>query len=334
MATDTKKTPLVIFGFDAGDLDLIQRWAGEGRLPAIASILERGCWGKTTGPEHVCEHGSWLAAFSGVPRSRHGYYCYRQLKPGTYDLINRFPHEARALPFWSRLRGTGKKVALIDAPEVLPLPGVSGIQLSNWASHQPDVTALGPSAEPADLLRVARRVFGPPTNISEYNTRSSLREDRQVYRRLLERVHKRGALCRHLLAQDRFDLIVIGLYEAHKASHRFWDYLPDSRNNDSARQDDALGRAIRDIYEATDREIGRVLGQLPPDANVVLLSLYGMKDEYPTSGLIESFFRELGYQAPPGPAAAPTTPGPLAQVRRALPPSRPPTTSSSDSYNP
>jgi len=319
MAAKPNASPLVILAYDAGDLDFLLNWAREGYLPTLQSILERGCWGRTAGPEHVCEHGSWVTTFSGVSRREHGYYSYRQLNPGTYELVNFSPQNAIGVPFWHQLLGSDKKVAVIDAPEVLPLSGLRGIQLSNWATHQPDVPALPPSAEPAGLMTVARRVFGPSVYISEYNPQSSPAEDRQIYQRLMERTRKRGALCRHLLAQDQYDLVVIGLHESHKASHRFWEYRSEAQRRGSTPRDPDLRDAIRNIYASTDRELGLVLRQLPEDANVIFVSLYGMKDEYPTTGLMESLLRQLGYQAPVDPVAGSGPPDPLKLLRRAIP---------------
>jgi hypothetical protein len=77
MIVDTKTSPLVILDLDAGDPGFIQRWARAGGLPAIASIMERGCWGRTAGPELMSEHGVWVSLFSGISRSQHGYYYFR-----------------------------------------------------------------------------------------------------------------------------------------------------------------------------------------------------------------------------------------------------------------
>ena len=84
---DAKAPPLIILGIDAGDPVFIRRWAAQGYLPAIASIMERGCWARTAGPELISEHGVWMSLFSGLSRSQHGYYYFRQLNPGTYDLM-------------------------------------------------------------------------------------------------------------------------------------------------------------------------------------------------------------------------------------------------------
>ena len=288
-------TPLVIFAIDAGDKNLIEGWIAEGRLPALARLRASGCHGRTAGPEHACEHGSWVTTFSGVSRNVHGYYSYRQLKPREYLLENFSPREAKAQPFWTDLRGSGKRVAVLDAPEVLPVSGLDGVQLANWATHQPDMAALPARALPPEALDEARHVFGSNVNISEFDPGSSIAEDLEVRDRLLERVRRRGELYRHFLASSDFDLVVLGFYEGHKGSHRFWDYRDQAQGGDLARQHAELSQAVRDLYEATDQEIGRILDALP-EANVVVVSLYGMKDEYPTTDLMDSFLRTLGYQ--------------------------------------
>ncbi len=316
MGMNAKTSPLVILGFDAGDPNFLLRWAREGYLPMLASIMERGCWGTTAGPELLCEHGVWVSLFSGISRSRLGYYYFRQLKPGTYDLQPVTGLDLKAQPFWSGLKGRNKKVAVMDVPDVYPVPGLDGIQLSNWAPHFGWVSrhpAFAPWAEPQTLLQEARQVFGSPMDIVE-KADSTLVEDRQIYRQLMERVRKKGALCRHLLSQGTFDLVVVIFTESHTAGHQFWKYRPEAQNGQTVNE---LTHAIRDVYQAIDAEFGALLTQLPDEASVVVASSVGMEDYYPTVGLTEAFCRQLGYQASPEPA--PLSLHPLSLVRRVLP---------------
>jgi predicted AlkP superfamily phosphohydrolase/phosphomutase len=131
MTIYTKTPPLVILGFGVGDPDSIERWAQEGYLPTIASIMKRGCWGRIAGPERVSEHGTAISLFSGLSFDQIGYYYFRQLKPGTYELESVTARYSDALPFWSDLRRGKKKIAIIDAPETYPLSELSGVQLAN-----------------------------------------------------------------------------------------------------------------------------------------------------------------------------------------------------------
>ena len=59
-----------------------------------------------------------------------------------------------------------------------------------------------------------------------------------------------------------------------------------------------LSTAIRDVYQAIDHELGLLVKQISEEANIFIISLFGMKALYPTTGLIEAFCRQLGYQVP------------------------------------
>ncbi len=290
-----KTSPLIILGLDTGDFDCIQHWAKEGYLPTIASMMERGCWGKTTGPETICEYGMGLTLFSGISRKDHGYYYFRQLKPGTYKLQTVAPTHIKAPPFWSHLREGNQKILIVDVPDIAPVRGLAGLQLSNWAMHH---SFSPPAAEPAELLEEVRRVFGP-RRVIPGDPHGSFQKDCKIYRQLLKRIEKKGKLCRHLLSRDSFDLAVMFFSETDPASHYFWKYRTEAQRSEGPGKENGLTFAIRDIYQAIDREMGLLLKQLPEEANVVVCSLYGSQDEYPTSTLIESFLRQLGYQASP-----------------------------------
>ncbi|WP_017715768.1 alkaline phosphatase family protein [Kamptonema formosum] len=301
MENNAKTPPLIMFGLDTGDREAILRWAREGYLPTIASILERGCWGATGGPEMICEYGASLTLFSGISRTEHGYYYFRQLKPGTYELENLKPSDVvkGVPPFWSYFCDRSKKVFIADVPDIDPIPGIQGMQISNWGTHthSPDP----PSTEPAELVKEVLNLVGPRMMIPGMPD-SDFQHDLQMYRRLLERLEKKGKLCITLLARDNFDLINITFSETDPASTQFWKYRPEARGNGTASGENELTHAIRNMYQAVDREVGALLAQLPKDANIIIYSLYGSQDEYPTSTLIDSFCRQLGYHVslPPG----------------------------------
>jgi predicted AlkP superfamily phosphohydrolase/phosphomutase len=300
MAQDIKTPPLVIFGLDGGDAGLIRQWTQEGTLPTIASIMQRGCLGHIGGPELLSTQGAWLSLFSGVSRGEHGYYFNRQLVPGTYDLQNVTARDAHAMPIWTRLRGGSKKVAIIDALETEPLPGLPGFQLANWAIQQQfNRTNVPPSAEPASLLSDVQRHVASPIHIDVFKPDSLIQEDVAAHHFMLKRIEAKGALSRCLLAQDRCDLVVIAFVEAHTAAHRLWDYRPGGiRQAEAVSEGCNLSTAIRDVYQAIDRQMGLLLRQLPDESNVFIISLFGMKDLYPTTGLIEDFCRKLEYRVP------------------------------------
>ena len=313
MAASATTCPLVILGFDAGDPRLLQHLVSEGHLPTLASIMKQGCWGRITGPDLVSPQGCWLSLLSGISRSEHGYYYFRQLKPGTYSLEDVTACNAQALPFWSHLLGREKKVAILNVPDVHPLMGQDGVQIANWTVQG---SSAPPSTEPAVLLADVHRLFGPPVAIRP-NGKSVGDGNRQMYCALLERAKQMGALSSHLLSRDHFDLIVVVFSESHPAGHRFWQSRSGAQSAKTAADQSDQAHALRDVYQEIDRQMGLLLAHLPHEANVFILSDIGLEDQYPTIGLIEDFCLKLGYQT----ALEPDSPSlhPIAVVRRLVP---------------
>jgi predicted AlkP superfamily phosphohydrolase/phosphomutase len=278
-------SPLVILGLDSGHPELILRWARDGTLPTIGSVLEAGAYGSLAGPETVSAHGVWLSVFSGVSLREHGRYVRRPLVPGTYALDD--APTGTAPPFWASLRAAGRRVAILDAPDIALQPGLQGVQVAHWGTHP---SGPAPSSEPAGLVAELRRRFGPPLRSDE--TQGTRRGDRRIYRRLLERVAQKGALSRHLLAQGSFDVVVIVFGDPHAAGHRFWKYGPEAKNRV---EDDELQDAVREVYRAVDGELGRLRAGLPAGSNVFIVSDHGIREGYPTWELMDAFTRRLGY---------------------------------------
>ena len=303
-----KRPPLFVFAFDAGDPGLLSKWASDGILPNVSDIMQQGFWGRTAGPDLINEHGAFVSLFSGVSCAEHGYYYSRQLRPGTYDLFTTTSQDAHTHPFWHHLRRTASRVAIIDVPDTMPIAGLPGLQLCDWATHNP---RLPPAAEPPELLAEVRKFFGPQIPISE-DPKSTVEHDRRLLRNLLERIEKKGALCRHLLRHGAFDLVAVGFAESHPAAHQFWPYFVGQKEGG-----DELADGIPAIYRAIDRELGTLLKLLPPDSNRFVVSSVGIQEQYPIFHVMEDLCRKLGYQAAPSRGRASFKPMHL--VRRFIP---------------
>jgi predicted AlkP superfamily phosphohydrolase/phosphomutase len=313
------RRPLVIFAVDALGAEAGEAWARDGLLPNIAAIMRRGCFGRIAGRELVSPQGAWLTFFSGSSPHEHGFYFNRRLRPGTYEAERITAREAPALPFWSRLRHERRPVAIVDARETYPLADLPGCQLANWAGVKSFNTARASRlAEPPSLLEEARRVAGDPIEMSAYEPGAALREEQRAQRAFVKRVEQKGTFSLHVLKKAAFDLVVIGFSDGHSSSHRFWDYRPAGRRHrEVAAQNCGLEGAIGEVYRAIDREIGRLLAELPADSNVFVVSMFGMKDQFPTEDLVETFCKHLGYQAIAQRGRSGWSP--LAWARRAVP---------------
>ena len=266
----------MVFGIDAGVPEFLKRWSNEGYLPNVASIIRNGNCGEISDHEMISAHGLWLSLFSGMSRSDHGYYYFRQLVPGTYDVRPVNLANSKAYPFWQSLQS---KILIIDAPEVYPIKGLTGYQLSNWAIHN---AMDSPFSNPAEFLKAA----GPQIKAGEKFSASE-EDDNRIYQLLIKRIQKKGAFACQFLQQEQFDLIVIVFSESHIAGHQFWKY----RNNSGSSPN-----PLRNIYQEIDLQFNHMLQQLPQNANIFIVSPMGISDQNPTGGLTQAFCLKLGYQ--------------------------------------
>lgn len=306
-----KRSRLLVFGFDAGHPPWMEQWALEGTLPFVRQIMERGWWARTRGTELISEHGLWTVLLSGESRGRLAYYYFRQLRPGSYDLVEVTGLDVKATFVWQRL-SAGRKVAVVDVPEVLPSPGVAGVQVANWAPHR-GWKSRHPAhqlvSEPEGLARELARRFGPRDEIIE-RVGTNAAQERHMLRRMLRRIQRKGDLCEGLLSRENYDLVVVVFTEPHTAGHVFWKYREGTADGE-------LATAIKQIYKAVDAELGRLLGVVGSDVNVVVLSSVGLEDHFPTGGLVKSLCCRLGYQVPA--AQDSWSWHPMAMVRRVVP---------------
>jgi predicted AlkP superfamily phosphohydrolase/phosphomutase len=273
------ENPLAIICLDAGDAERILSWAQSGLLPTMSSILERGTHGRLSGPEMISIHGVWTTFFSGVSLYQHGRYLPRTLEPGTYRMKE---HESHSLPFWEDFRDGQRKVVIVDAPDMKVTPGVAGFQVADWGAH---FTNIQPSCLPKNLLTEL------PAHLRSHITTNEImgtrRKDRKILKEILKRVEKKGELCRYLLNKNRWDLAVVGFGDCHAASHRFEKY--QNTGNE-------LEKGVLEVYQAVDREIGRLLQAFPENTNCFIVSDSGILKGYPIMSEMNSLLIGLGYQ--------------------------------------
>jgi len=316
MSEETAIPPLVILCIDAADIELVKRWSAEGFLPTLTSVIDAGAFFEVTGADLVNETGSWVSLFSGVAKHKHGFYHFRRLVPGTYTLEQTMAASAKdSPPFWQFLCEGTNKAAIVDPPEFDALPDVPGIQLTNWAAHESDRLWKSTRSEPAHILPEVMAKFGAGEKLDTFTHDGSESADFADFQRALARIALKGKVSRDIIARDRFDVVVATFFEAHTVGHRLWSYQSDFS------APSRLTNGVRDLYQAIDGELAQTMAQLPINCNVFIVSVYGMAGMFPTTGLVEAFLRDLGYQTP-RPTAQFVTGGEtqlLAMLRRAIP---------------
>ncbi len=148
----------VHLAFDACDAGLVERYAAEGDMPTLAMLLRTGARAETRAPYAMYPSSLWVTTWSGIGYDRHGYHCWNEIVPGTYDTRDTTLDLLEGEPYWNHLSDAGLRVAALDVPHTRFRRPINGIQLSEWASHD---RHTGCNSWPESFAEEVDREFGP-----------------------------------------------------------------------------------------------------------------------------------------------------------------------------
>lgn len=312
----------VVLGLESAELGLVEKWAREGSLPFLGSLLETCPLVMLHTPIHVLQIAVWPSLLTGASAGRHGrYVLWSQIRNGSYEMQGQGTPLRGALRRYEEfLADHGVASALADIPADVRIPGHRGLHVVDWGT---EFRFGNCKTEPRGLKqRIAREVGHYP--IPPFRrTGDSQAEHLELARLMEEGVRLKGAFTRWLLRQPGLGHVFSVFAEMHKAAHWFWKYM-DPTHVDYEESPPALRDAVRRIYEGVDRELAAIAAQLGPRDNLVVLSEQGMHANYRGDHLVEQFLQALGLlvrHGPPPPSAAVLVRGSAARGPRAGAPS-------------
>ena len=287
----------LVIGLDSADRHLIWQLQGAGRLPVIRSLIERGRSGVLQSPLGLGDDATWASFATCVSPGRHGRYFFKHPKPGTYSTPRFRDEHLLREPFWKTLSDAGRRVAVLDVPKSPLCQVTNGVQLVDWLVHGRDGETR---SWPADFADDVLRRFGDdevdqPGNGSFDCDGQALSDHRRpaFLRSLSTGLQHKTTLANELLSRGAWDLFLVVFKESHCVGHQCWHDV-DRQPRSSRREGEAEAeRPVQDLYQALDRSIGEVLGQVDDRTNVVLFSDLGMSANHTAEHLLEQALLRL-----------------------------------------
>ncbi len=285
------KNRIIVIGLDAADPDLVENWSGEGRLPALTSLMDRGSWGRLTSPAEISTGPVWPSFFASVSIARQGRFFYRQLKTGTYRIHKKYANEIEATPFWLQISRAGKRVAIIDVPKTYPIEGINGVQIVGWGVHSPGYER---SSYPSGLMKEVLSRFGtyPVPNCDEFRL-ESVNQYENFYKKLISGANQKGLLSEYLLTKEDWDFFLTVFGEPHCAGHHLWHLIDTHHADFNPEVNKVLGNVVLGIYSAIDSAISKLVNAAP-EAIFIIISPHGMGPNYSGVHLLPEVLRRLG----------------------------------------
>lgn len=303
-----------MLGLDAASPSLLRAWAADGTMPTMARHMANGFVGDTQGVAGL-EGATWPTFYTGVTAGGHGFYWLEQSVSGSYNARSLRPiHFARRKALWEVLSEAGRRVVVLDVPLSRRSPGLNGVQVVEWGTHDP---VFGFQSTPARVRRLIRRTVGryPAPRVCDVKGRS-LPEYRAFADQLVRAAATRARLTRRLLHDEPWDFAIQVFTETHCAGHQLWHFHDPAHPAFDAEITRTTGNLLREVYAAVDAGIGAVLSDVGPETTVVLLTLHGMSYMTGATILLPEILTRLGVMQPlSGNASAPGSQSPSLRLR-------------------
>jgi predicted AlkP superfamily phosphohydrolase/phosphomutase len=256
----------LVVGFDGATLGLCERWMAEGRMPTLAGLVADGSRAPMRSVFPYNSAVAWTSLSTGVNPGRHGIFDFVLPREGQYSLRVATGEDRRVPALWTHASAAGARVGVVNIPMTFPAEPVNGLMISGM-----DAPSLEPRAvHPLGLLPQIERVRPDYRIMSKAYLRAEHAEWEAAERELIDVMVARAGLVAELARPRDLDLLMVNLEATDGSHHFFWHHF----DADHPRHEPALGgrfgETIPRVYEATDRELGRLIDAYGPDTVFVV----------------------------------------------------------------
>lgn len=275
--SDKKKTKVVALGLDGVPCTLLKRFADEGVMPQVATLLREGtlCSMNASIPE--VSSTSWSTFMTGVNPGRHGIYGFMELHRDTYAW--KFPNfdDLRSKTLWEIAGEHGRRSIVVNIPSTYPAKPLKGMLVAGFVALD-----LRKASYPDALFRYLNGI-GYRLDVDAGKAAYSMDE---FAKDIMGAFRKRAEAILHLIDTEEWDLFIAAVTETDRLHHYLWAALDAPSHPQHA--------FFIDYYRELDGFIGDLYGKIGSDTPFIILSDHGFttikKEVY-----LNAFLREKGY---------------------------------------
>lgn len=264
------KRKLFVLGIDGATFDLILPWVKENKLPNLANLMSNGVWGDLQSTIHPDSAQAWSSFMTGKTPSNHGILYFTERAPDSYEFRFVTSHSRKSKSLWKIISETGRKVGVLNVPITYPVEPVNGLLISGLGTPGENADFTYPSELSSELKR--RFDYTIELYIRDY-----IRWNKKgiFLRDLINLTQKRFEVAGHLWKTYTPDFFMMVTRSTDQVHHYFWRDMdsksPQYRPNDGNEFKDA----ILQVYQETDRELGKLLQTLDEETTIFIMSDHG-----------------------------------------------------------
>jgi predicted AlkP superfamily phosphohydrolase/phosphomutase len=264
-----KRPPKVlVIGLDSAPPDWVfGRWLDS--LPNLKALCEEGVHGEIQSSVPPITVPAWACFTTSKNPGKLGFFGFRNRRDWSYDDISLASLSAlREDTVWDLLSRHGKRSIMIGVPPMYPPRPLNGLMVGCFLT--PDTSHE--YTYPADLAPRLERLAAPyMVDVDGFRT-----EDKHWLLKQCQQMtdgHFRAV--KDLLRSEDWDLFMFVEIGPDRMQHGFWKFMDPQHPKHQPGSE--FERAIPEYYRRLDDHIGDVLGMLPDESAVIVVSDHGAK---------------------------------------------------------
>lgn len=322
-AGNSPKSKVLLVGWDAADWKVIHPLVDQGKMPAVASLIEAGTISNLATLQPPLSPMLWTSIATGKRPFNHGIHGFTEPTPDGRSVrpVTNVSRTTKAV--WNIFSQSGLKSNVVGWWPSHPAEPINGVMVSNhfqqavgppdkpWpvprgAVHPPRLTqTLAPlRLNPNELLAQHILPFIPLAGEIDQDQDVRLASCGKILAECTS-VH---AVATHLMQHEPWDFMAVYYDAIDHFCHGFMRYHPPRRQNVSERDFELYGGVVEAGYRYHDMMLATLLAMAGPDVTVILMSDHGFHPDHlrPSSVPMEPAgpafeHRDLGIFAIKGP---------------------------------
>ncbi len=287
-----KKDPkVVVIGLDAATWTVIRPWMEEGSLPNLARLMKAGVSGRLESILPPITPPAWTSFMTGKNPGKHGIFHFVETEHGGYAMNYANATSRRSPTVWKLLNDAGYTVGTMNIPFTYPPEPLDGFQISGMDTPSADSPFIHPPALRDELIKLLGEIQLDLRFLGAMTTDERRRQVLEEMRQMDEQWTK---VALYLLENHPQDVMMFVFMSIDTVQHYFWQHFDKTHFLHDPKLVPKFGDAIRRVYERLDAATGQIIGRLPAETSVFVVSDHGGGPVVDRTIFLNRYLAQLG----------------------------------------
>lgn len=288
--TPTKK--VIVIGFDGAEMNLIDAWVSQGKLPNFARLMEMGACGPMKSTPDAMSPSAWTSFATGKNPGKHGIYNFMDFVQGSLKLRYNDSRNRDGETVWTLADKAEKRSVVLNVPMTFPADPINGLMISGWTA--PSINNPGFTHPPA-LINKLIAEHGEFALFPTVKKHISEGHPLLGVQSLKADLKSKKEISLQFLKNETWDLFISFFIHTDQVQHYYWHFMDPTHPDHDPDGPEPLADAVYNIYRECDTLLGDYLEQMDGDTTLLVMSDHGHGPNHGTVEYLPLWLKDMGF---------------------------------------